>query len=111
MIYDELGYPSGIAGGLFYTKYPELAEKSIEITETNVTGPAGVQLTIPRPLYLGAVMMNLESFDRIDISNRKSGERGGVPGSEGKLESDGILPERRLPPGIGERRGRGLSRP
>ena len=73
MIYDELGYPSGIAGGLFYTKYPELAEKSIEITETNVTGPASVQLAIPRPLYIGAVMMNLDNFNRIDISNQKSG--------------------------------------
>jgi hypothetical protein len=75
MIYDELGYPSGIAGGLFYTKYPELAEKSIEKTETNVAGPAGVQLTIPKPWYLGAVMMNRDTFDRIDISDRKSGNR------------------------------------
>ena len=73
MIYDELGYPSGIAGGLFYSKYPELAEKSLEITEQTVTGPADVQLPIPRPLYLGAVMMNLDSFERIDISDRKSG--------------------------------------
>jgi hypothetical protein len=73
MIYDELGYPSGIAGGLFYSKYPDLAEKSIEMTETNVTGPAKARLTIPKPLYLGAVMMNLDNFNRIDVSNRKSG--------------------------------------
>jgi hypothetical protein len=73
MIYDELGYPSGIAGGLFYTKYPELAEKSIEIAETDVTGPTDVKLAIPKPLYIGAVMMNLDTFERIDISDRKSG--------------------------------------
>jgi len=35
--------PPASPAGLFYTKYPELAEKSIEITETNVTGPAGVR--------------------------------------------------------------------
>ena len=56
MIYDELGYPAGIAGGLFYSKYPELAGKSIEFKETNVAGPANVRLTFPKPLFLGAVM-------------------------------------------------------
>ena len=74
MIYDEWNYPSGIAGGQFYSKYPELAEKSIEITETNVTGPAKARLIIPRPLYLGAVMMNRDNHDRVDISNLKSAQ-------------------------------------
>ena len=72
MIYDEWNYPSGIVGGQFYSKYPELAEKSIEITETNVTGPTRVRLTIPQPLYLGAVMMNRDSHERVDVSNHKS---------------------------------------
>jgi hypothetical protein len=72
MLYDEWNYPSGIVGGQFYSKHPELAEKSIEITETNVTGPVEVQLTIPKPLYLGAVMMNRDNHDRIDVSNRKT---------------------------------------
>ena len=72
MIYDELGYPAGIAGGLFYSKYPELAGKSIEFKETNVAGPANVRLTFPKPLFLGAVMMNTNTFERIDVSNRKT---------------------------------------
>jgi hypothetical protein len=74
MIYDEWNYPSGIAGGLFYSKYPELAEKSIEITETNIIGPAKAQLKVPPPLYLGAVMMNRDTHARIDVSDRKSAE-------------------------------------
>ncbi|MGD1084993.1 MAG: glycosyl hydrolase, partial [Verrucomicrobiota bacterium] len=72
MIYDELGYPAGLAGGLFYSKYPELAGKSIEFRETNVVGPAGVQLTFPKPLFLGAVMMNRDTFERVDVSDRKT---------------------------------------
>jgi hypothetical protein len=67
-LYDEWSYPSGIVGGLFYSKYPELAAKSLEIAETNVTGPAKVALSVPPGAYLGAVMMNRDTFKRVDIS-------------------------------------------
>jgi hypothetical protein len=70
VLYDELQYPTGMAGGLFYTRYPEYAAKSLEITEKNVVGPANVELAIPIPngIYVGAVMMNRETLERVDIS-------------------------------------------
>jgi len=68
-LYDEWSYPSGIVGGLFYSRYPEFAAKSLEITETNVTGPAKVTLAVPAGTCIGAVMMNRDTFQRIDISS------------------------------------------
>jgi hypothetical protein len=69
-LYDEWSYPSGIVGGLFYSKYPRYAAKSLEIAETNVTGPAKVELSVPFGTYVGAVMMNRDTFKRVDISDK-----------------------------------------
>lgn len=72
-LYDEWNYPSGIVGGQFYSKYPEDAAKSIEIAEKNVTGPGKAELEIPTGIYVGAVMMNLDTYERIDVSKNLSG--------------------------------------
>ena len=72
MLYDEWNYPSGMAGGLFYSKYPELAGKSLELAEKNVTGPSKTQMAVPDGAYVGAVMMNLDTQRRIDISDMKT---------------------------------------
>jgi hypothetical protein len=73
VLYDELQYPSGMAGGLLYTKYPDSAAKSLEMVEKNVTGPASVTLEIPIPTgaFAGAAMMNRATFQRVDLSAHK----------------------------------------
>lgn len=73
VLYDELQYPSGMAGGLLYSKFPEAAAKSLEMTEKNVAGPAKVELEIPiaNGMYVGAVLMNRDTLARVDASNRK----------------------------------------
>jgi hypothetical protein len=71
-LYDEWMYPSGMVGGLFYTKYPQLAAKSLEMAEENVTGPAKTEMAAPAGAYVGAVMMNLDTHKRIDISGSKT---------------------------------------
>jgi hypothetical protein len=68
ILYDEWNYPSGIVGGQFYSKYPELAAKSLDMVEKNVTGPIKAELEIPKGIYIGAVIMNMETFKRIDVS-------------------------------------------
>ena len=71
VFYDEVGYPSGIAGGLFYSKYPEHASKSLEKEEQDVTGPVRVEMQIPEEhIPVGAVRMNLDNHDLVDISDR-----------------------------------------
>ena len=73
VLYDEWAYPSGIVGGLFYSKFPEAAAKSLEMVEKNVTGPAAVELEIPMPdgMYVGTVLMNRDTLERIDASDRQ----------------------------------------
>ena len=58
VLYDELQFPTGMAGGLFYAKYPNDAEKSLEKVEKDVTGPAKVELTMPiaNGIYIGAAL-------------------------------------------------------
>lgn len=71
-LYDEWGYPSGLVGGQFYSKYPDDIAKSLDLTEVNVSGPQTVTLKIPQGKvysFVGAVMMNLTTFERRDVSS------------------------------------------
>jgi hypothetical protein len=68
VFYDELGYPSGMAGGLLYSKYPQYAAKSLEKVERDVNGPASAALDIPDGIVVGAVMMNLDNKKLVDTS-------------------------------------------
>ena len=68
VFYDEWGYPSGIAGGVLYSKFPQYAAKSLEKVERDVTGPATAALDIPAGITLGAVRMDLDSRALVDVS-------------------------------------------
>ncbi len=69
-LYDEWAYPSGMVEGLFYSKYPQDCAKSIELEEANVYGkPGAVTIDLPENgIYIGSVLMNLDSRERTDIS-------------------------------------------
>jgi hypothetical protein len=86
-LYDEWNYPSGIVGGFFNSKYPQDCEKSIEMVEKNVTGPAATGLDVPAGIYIGAVMMDMDTYKRIDISTKKNGSKIGcqVPKGNWKI--------------------------
>jgi hypothetical protein len=71
ILYDEWTYPTGIVDGQFYANYPKHIAKSLEMAEVNVSGPGKAELAIPNDLYIGAVMMNRETFQLIDISSRR----------------------------------------
>jgi hypothetical protein len=71
ILYDEWTYPTGIVDGQFYAKYPQHVAKSLEMAEKNVTGPAKAELAVPTDLYVGAVMMNRDTFELADISSRR----------------------------------------
>ncbi len=76
VLYDEVQFPTGTAGGLFYSKYPKDAAKSLEKVEKDVAGPARVEVAIPisEGIYIGAVLMNMGTYERIDVSDRKTAQ-------------------------------------
>ncbi|MCR5841567.1 MAG: hypothetical protein K6G86_05765 [Bacteroidales bacterium] len=69
-LYDEWEYPSGMVEGLFYTRYPQDCAKSLEMEEQDVSGRAQtVVLEMPEQgIYVGAVAMNLDTYERRDVS-------------------------------------------
>ncbi len=76
VFYDEVGYPSGMAGGYLYSRFPQHAAKSLEKVELDVTGPvAGAALAIPDGIMVGAVMMNLETHELVDVSGKIAADR------------------------------------
>ena len=74
VLYDELQYPSGMAGGLLYSKYPEAGAKSLEMIEKNVTGPSSIQLAVPieNGIYAGAVRMNRDTSECVEVHGGRS---------------------------------------
>ena len=47
VLYDDYSFPSGTAGGLLYSKFPQYAAKSLNMAEQDVTGPKKIDLAIP----------------------------------------------------------------
>lgn len=70
VLYDEQQFPTGMAGGLFVKKYPDLIGKSLEKAEKDVAGPANVELPIPiqNGTYIGTVRMNMDTLECVDIT-------------------------------------------
>lgn len=101
VLYDELQFPTGMAGGRFYAKYPNDVEKSLEKTEKDVTGPAQAELTIPiaSGIYLGTTRMNLDTLECIDVSAQTSRDnttlRCPIPAGNWKVMAFYLDPARR----------------
>ena len=74
VLYDDYSFPFGTAGGLLYSKFPQFAAKELNEAEQDVTGPKKIDLAIPDGIYMGAVLMNLDTHDLIDVSS--SGKAG-----------------------------------
>lgn len=75
VLYDDYSFPTGTVGGQLFSKYPQYAAKSLEMTERDISGPAKAELEIPQGIYMGAVAMNRDSFDLVDISDRRAQSR------------------------------------
>ncbi len=75
VFYDEVGYPSGMAGGLLYSQYPQYGAKSLEKVEKDVNGPTQVEFQIPDGIIIGAVLMNLDSRELLNVSDKIEGKQ------------------------------------
>ncbi len=68
VFYDDIGFPSGSAGGLMRKRFPDDTACRLDNTETNITGPAEWERALPLGTLMGAVAMNTQSKQRRDIS-------------------------------------------
>jgi hypothetical protein len=75
MLYDDYSFPTGTVAGQLYSKYPQHAAKNLNMVEKDIAGPGRVEVEIPKGVYIGAVAMNRDTFDLIDVSGRKAGDR------------------------------------
>ncbi len=75
ILYDDYSFPTGTVGGQLATQFPQFLAKSLNMAEKDVTGPASVELTIPQGVYIGSVMMNRDTFELVDVSDRKTQDR------------------------------------
>ncbi len=74
ILYDDWSFPTGTVSGQICAKYPQYMAKRLDMLEKDATGPAKVELPIPAGTYLGAVLMNRDTHERIDISGQRSAE-------------------------------------
>ncbi len=70
-LYDEDGFPSYTAGGLFAEKYPDLTAKRLDMSEATYVNKDGkIFLKIPQGTFMGAVAFNTATNEMIDISDK-----------------------------------------
>ncbi|WP_159427383.1 discoidin domain-containing protein [Massilioclostridium coli] len=69
-LYDENGFPSYNAGGLLEENYPELTTKRLDKFEQDASNGEKVYLSLPEGKLMGAVAMNMDTMERIDISDQ-----------------------------------------
>ncbi|MGM9647825.1 MAG: discoidin domain-containing protein [Eubacteriales bacterium] len=67
-LYDEDGFPSYTAGGLFAETYPNLTARRLDMAEGEGKAGDTVFVKLPQGVLLSAVAMNTATKERIDIS-------------------------------------------
>jgi len=87
VFYDDIGFPSGTAGGRMKEQFPDHVSSHLDMSESDVTGPTAWNTALPTGTFMGAVAMNTKSLERRDISERvKDGTIAWqVPAGEWKL--------------------------
>ena len=75
VMYDDLDFPSGIAGGQFEKVYPNFTRKFLTKAEKEYAGPQNLineQIDWDEN-YQGTVALNTLTFERIDLSDKVKG--------------------------------------
>jgi len=68
ILYDEDGYPSYTAGGLFCEKYPEYTARRLDMADGDGKAGDTIFVQIPDGDYIGAVAVNPSTGERYNIS-------------------------------------------
>lgn len=89
VLYDDLDFPSGIAGGKIASEYPQHLTRILTVTEKELSGGKSVK---PAELpvtgnYIGTVALNVLTLERLDISSETDWT---APEGEWKILTFGI---------------------
>ncbi|MCX7048034.1 MAG: glycosyl hydrolase [Candidatus Sumerlaeota bacterium] len=68
VFYDDIGFPSGSAGGLMSKQFRDDTTCRLDNVETDVAGPVAWEQALPKGIFMGAVAMNGQTLERRDIS-------------------------------------------
>ncbi|TWU38366.1 glycosyl hydrolase [Novipirellula artificiosorum] len=87
VFYDDIGFPSGSAGGRMKEQFPKDVSYRLEKKEWDVEGPCDWTQPIPEGTFMGGVALNLDSWQRLDLIDAASDGRISwqVPAGEWKL--------------------------
>lgn len=88
-LYDENGFPSYTAGGLFAEKYPHLTAKRLDMSEATAVRDGKIFLKIPQGNFMGAIAWNTKTGEMIDISDKAVLKT--LPEFEADLQPVGIM--------------------
>lgn len=70
ILYDDVDFPSGVMGGKLTKEYPQYTQKRLSKQEKDISGPMVVNMKVPvKDLFMGAVAMNMETLERIDLTD------------------------------------------
>jgi hypothetical protein len=75
VLYDDYAFPTGTVGGQMVTRFRQYIAKNLDMAEKDVSGPVRTELAIPQGIYIGAVMINLDTFELVDVSAGKSQDK------------------------------------
>ncbi|PQJ76586.1 glycosyl hydrolase [Polaribacter glomeratus] len=68
ILYDDVGFPSGTAGGKIERDYPQHVRKSLEKIEFKIIRGAVFKSFVPQGKLMAAVGMDMDTKERIDLA-------------------------------------------
>ena len=69
ILYDDIDFPSGMAGGKMQEYFPDYTRKRLDKIESEISGPKMYRGIIPEGVLMSAVAMNTETLDRVVITD------------------------------------------
>lgn len=73
ILWDENGFPTGFAGGVFEKRYPDFTARRLEMKEIKAAGPCKLERKVPPGALMGVVAMNEQTGERLDLTDRAAG--------------------------------------
>ncbi len=74
IFYDDIGFPSGTAGGQLQKLHPEHLVCRLDMLAEDVTGPRAWFQTLPRGTHMAAVAMHVDTLERREMPVSKDGK-------------------------------------